>query len=161
MKRIIETEVDVSVEKDSYILAGKIDLLLGRDDKLELLDFKSQPRPKEDHARLDSYYKQLCIYAHILERRYNKRPERLLLYWTGEPQKQDALMEFPYRPGQVEEAGAHFDRVVEQILKKDYHVHQTPEPKVCQECDLRAYCSRQGTIRAKDALQHPRRTPTV
>jgi DNA helicase-2/ATP-dependent DNA helicase PcrA len=149
MERIIETEVDVSVEKDSYILAGRIDLLLGRDDKLELLDFKSQPRPKEDYARLDSYYKQLCIYAHILERRYNKRPERLLLYWTGEPQKQDALMEFPYRPEQVEEAGAHFDRVVERILRKDYQLHQTPEPKVCQECDLRVYCSRQGTIKIK------------
>ena len=150
MERIIETEVDVSVEKDSYILAGRIDLLLGRDDRLELLDFKSQPRPKEDYARLDSYYKQLCIYAHILERRYNKRPERLLLYWTGEPQKQDALMEFPYRPEQVEEAGTYFDHVVEQILKKDYRVHQTPEPKVCRECDLRTYCSRQGIIKIKE-----------
>jgi CRISPR/Cas system-associated exonuclease Cas4 (RecB family) len=58
-------------------------------------------------------------------------------------------MEFPYRPEQVEEAGAHFDRVVERILRKDYQLHQTPEPKVCQECDLRVYCSRQGTIKIK------------
>src|SRR5205085_633079 len=31
MRRVIETEVDVSVEKDDYILTGKIDLLLGND----------------------------------------------------------------------------------------------------------------------------------
>jgi len=24
----------------------------------------------------------LCTYAHILEQRYGKRPDRLLLYWT-------------------------------------------------------------------------------
>src|SRR5207245_676503 len=40
MQRVVETEVDVSVEKDGYILTGKVDLLLGRDGKLELLDFK-------------------------------------------------------------------------------------------------------------------------
>jgi len=146
MERIIETEVDVSVEKDSYILMGKIDLLLGVDDKLELLDFKSQPRPLKDDSRLDSYYKQLCIYAHILERRYGKRAERLLLYWTGEPRREDALMEFPYRPEIVDEAGLHFDHVVEQILNKNYDIKKVPERKVCKECDLRVYCGREGVI---------------
>ena len=95
IKRVIETEVDVSVEKEHYILTGKIDLLLGGDGRLELLDFKSQPRPSEDDRSLESYYKQLCIYAHILEQRYNKRPDRLLLYWTSEHKKENALMVFP------------------------------------------------------------------
>jgi DNA helicase-2/ATP-dependent DNA helicase PcrA len=147
LRRVIETEVDVSVEKDNYILAGKIDLLLGKDDRLELLDFKSQPRPVEDDERLGTYYKQLCIYAHILQQRYGKRPERLLLYWTGEELKSDALMVFPYRPDLVQEAGTHFDQVVAQILAKDFAVRAPPESKVCGECDFRTYCSRQGTIR--------------
>ncbi len=151
MDRIIDTEVDVSVEKESYILSGKIDLLLGSDDKLELLDFKSQPRPLEDDLRLDGYYKQLCIYAHILERRYGRKAERLLLYWTGEPKRSEALMEFPYRPEIVDEAGIHFDHVVEQILKKDYKIRNTPERKVCEECDLRVYCGREGTIKIKES----------
>ncbi|PIP06544.1 MAG: hypothetical protein COX52_06965, partial [Syntrophobacterales bacterium CG23_combo_of_CG06-09_8_20_14_all_48_27] len=95
---------------------------------------------------LDSYYKQLCIYAHILERRYGKRAERLLLYWTGEPRREDALMEFPYRPEIVDEAGLHFDHVVEQILNKNYDIKKVPERKVCKECDLRVYCGREGVI---------------
>ena len=144
--RILETEVDVSVEKDSYILVGKIDLLLGDDEKLELLDFKSQPRPVEDEVRLDTYYKQLCIYAHILEQRYNKQPDRLLLYWTGEPYKQDALMSFPYRSERVDEAGIHFDKVVESILNKDFAVKKYPEQKVCKECDLRRLCKNDKVI---------------
>jgi len=151
MDRIIETEVDVSVEKDTYILVGKIDLLLGLDDKLELLDFKSQPRPVEDDQRLDSYYKQLCIYAHILEQRYGKKAEKLLLYWTGEPRKEDALMAFPYHPEIVDKAGIHFDHVVEQILKKDYSIPKAPEYKVCKECDLRVYCGREGAIKIRES----------
>ena len=150
MDRIIDIEVDVSLEKEDYILLGKIDLLLGEDDRLELLDFKSQPRPQEDEARVDGYYKQLCIYAHILEHRYNRRPDRLLLYWTGEPDRKDALMQFAYQPEVVDAAGLHFDHVVEQILEKDYRIQKTPERKVCKECDLRLYCGREGTIKIRE-----------
>jgi len=70
MQRVIETEVDVSVEKDRYILTGKVDLLLGGDGRLELLDFKTSPRPVHSPALLTSYERQLCTYAHILETRY-------------------------------------------------------------------------------------------
>ena len=150
MSRVVETEVDVSVEKDGYILAGKIDLLLGDDQKLELLDFKSQHRPTQNDARLQTYYHQLCIYAHILEQRYHKRPERLLLYWTGEPKKQDALMSFVYQPGAVEQAGAHFDSVVACILNRDFAVKNRPEEKVCRECDLQGYCETRGQGRRRN-----------
>ncbi|MFB3887107.1 MAG: ATP-dependent DNA helicase [Thermodesulfobacteriota bacterium] len=140
IRRVIETEVDVSVEKEDYILTGKIDLLMGGDDKLELLDFKAQPRPVGDADLLKSYHNQLCIYAHILEQRYSKSPDRLLLYWTGEPQKKDALMVFPYRPKMVEEAGSHFDAVVKKIQAKDFRLQAPPESKICKECDIRLYC---------------------
>ena len=73
--------VDVSVEKDGYILTGKVDLLLGGDGSLELLDFKTSPKPVGSPALLATYKRQLCTYAHILEQRYGKRPDRLLLYW--------------------------------------------------------------------------------
>jgi DNA helicase-2/ATP-dependent DNA helicase PcrA len=140
IRRVIETEVDVSVEKEDYILTGKIDLLLGGDDKLELLDFKAQPRPVGNLPLLESYHNQLCIYAHILEERYSKRPDRLLLYWTGEPEKKEALMVFPYRPKLVEDAGNHFDAVVKKIQAKDFRLTARPESKICKECDIHLYC---------------------
>lgn len=149
MLRIIETEVDVSVEKDGYILVGKVDLLMGSDGKLELLDFKTSPRPENSPELLSAYERQLCTYAHILERRYGKRPDRLLLYWTSEADRNKALMELPYRPELVTQAGKHFDRIVQKILAKDFAVAAPPEPKICKECDLRSFCAQTSVIRGQ------------
>lgn len=147
LKRIVETEVDVSVEKDGYILTGKIDLLMGSDGRLELLDFKTSPRPVDSPELLRRYEQQLCTYAHILERRHGKRVERLVLYWTAEENKADAIMEFPYRPEMVEEAGRHFDEVVAKIEANDFHILTPPESAICNECDFRPFCLANGTIR--------------
>lgn len=151
MRRVIETEVDVSVEKEGYILAGKVDLLLGGDGKLELLDFKTTPKPEESDDLMKTYERQLCIYAHILERRHGKRPDRLLIYFSAEPSRKDAVVEFQYHPNLVEDAGRHFDEVVAKILDKDFRVITPPERKICKECDLKSYCVVGGLIRDPDA----------
>lgn len=79
-----------------------VDLLMGGDGKLELLDFKAASRATESPELIAAYERPLCTYAHIVERRHGKRPERLLLYWTAEARKEDAVMELPYRPGLFE-----------------------------------------------------------
>lgn len=146
MARVIETEVDVSVEKDGYILTGKVDLLLGGDGRLELLDFKTSERPTDDPALQEAYERQLCTYAHILEKRHGRRVERLLLYWTAEADKRVALMELPYRPERVAEAGSAFDDVVRKIQDRDFSVVRVPKPRVCKECDLRPLCVADGVL---------------
>lgn len=146
MRRVIQTEVDVSLEKDGYILAGKVDLLLGGDGKLELLDFKTSPRPKDSPELIAAYERQLCTYAHILERRHGRHVDRLLLYWTSEPRKQDALMVLPYDPKRVEEAGLHFDETVRRMQAREFAVSTPPEAAICKECDLRMLCHAEGVI---------------
>jgi DNA helicase-2/ATP-dependent DNA helicase PcrA len=150
MRRVIQTEVDVSLEKDGYILSGKVDLLLGGDGKLELLDFKTSPRPTNSPALLAAYERQLCTYAHILERRYGKRVDRLLLYWTAEERKDKALMAFPYCPEHIDEAGRYFDQVVARIQAEEFRVTRPPEASICKECDLRSLCRSDGIITMKD-----------
>jgi DNA helicase-2/ATP-dependent DNA helicase PcrA len=146
MKRVIDTEVDVSVEKEGYLLTGKVDLLMSGNSKLEILDFKSTERPVDSPELLAAYERQLCTNAHILERRYGNHADRLMLYWTSEPDKKDALMEFRYRPELVEQAGRLFDDVVMKILTKDFQVIKVPEKKICKECDLKGYCTSEGLI---------------
>jgi DNA helicase-2/ATP-dependent DNA helicase PcrA len=146
MRRIVAIEVDVSLEKDDYILVGKVDLLLGSDGKLELLDFKTSPRPKDDPELLAAYERQLHTYAYILEKRHGRHVDRLLLYWTSEPGKEDALMVLPYDPARVEAAGRHFDEVVRRIQAKEFVVRRPPEPGICKECDLRLLCQADGII---------------
>jgi DNA helicase-2/ATP-dependent DNA helicase PcrA len=94
---LINAEESINIVQDGYVLTGKIDVLLRRNGKLEVLDFKTSRRPSNDSELLDVYERQLCMYAYALEQRDGIRPERLLLYWTGEPRKEDALMVFPYR----------------------------------------------------------------
>jgi len=147
MNRVIQTEVDVSIEKGDYILAGKVDLLLGSDGKLELLDFKTSPRPKDSPELIAGYERQLCTYAHILERRHARHVDRMMLYWTSEERKQDALMVLPYDPSRVEEAGRYFDDTVRRIQAGEFQVKTTPEAGICKECDLRMLCQAEGIIR--------------
>lgn len=139
MLRIIETEVDVSLEKDGYILAGK----------LELLDFKTSPRPRNGPDPVAAYERQLCTYAHILDRRHRRRVDRLLLYWTSEARKEDALMELPYRPERVVAAGRQFDETVARIQAAEFAVVTPPGAAICTECDLRTLCYAEGVIRKK------------
>jgi DNA helicase II / ATP-dependent DNA helicase PcrA len=146
MHRVIQTEVDVSLEKDGYILIGKVDLLLGGDGKLELLDFKTSPRPKDSPELIAAYERQLCTYAHILERRHGRHVDRLLLYWTSEARKADALMVLPYDPRRVEDAGRHFDETVRRIQAREFAVTTPPEAAICKECDLKMLCHAEGII---------------
>ena len=145
--RVQETEVDVSLEKDDYILNGAIDLVLGDDNQLEVLDFKAQKRPAADHPMIKTYYQQLCIYAHILEERKKIRPSKLHIYWTGEANKDEALMSFDYDPRDVAEAAQHFEQVVRAIQAEQFAVLDVPEAKVCNECDFKPYCESIGTLK--------------
>lgn len=149
MTRVVETEVDVSLEKEGYILTGAVDLLLADDGALEVLDFKAQARPSDEDRIVRTYYQQLCIYAHILEERRGRRPDRLLLYWTGERTRDRAVMTFEYQPADVAEAVAHFDGVVAEVQAQHFDVVTPPPRAVCKECDFRSYCVSQGTIDAK------------
>jgi DNA helicase-2/ATP-dependent DNA helicase PcrA len=160
MRRVIQTEVDVSLEKDGYILAGKVDLLLGGDGKLELLDFKTSPRPRHSPDLIAAYERQLCTYAHILERRHGRHVDRLLLYWTSEPCKKDALMVLPYDPCRVEEAGRYFDDTVRRIQAQEFAVKVPPEAVICKECDLRLLCHADGVIGGGMATPPARKSAT-
>jgi hypothetical protein len=97
-------------------------------------------------ALLHTYERQLCTYAHILEKRYGKRPERLLLYWTAEDSKADALMQFPFTPELVDAAAQDFDSVVRKIKAKNFTIQTLPDKTICKECDIRNFCVAEGTL---------------
>jgi DNA helicase-2/ATP-dependent DNA helicase PcrA len=143
---IIETEVDITIEKKEYILTGRIDLLMERNGKLELLDFKTSARPTPDADVLVDYERQLYIYAYTLARRYQKPIEKLFLYWTEEPRREDALMEFRYSHERAEQVSRSIDAVVNQIKRKQFHVITPPEQKVCKGCDRQYLCIKEGVI---------------
>jgi DNA helicase II / ATP-dependent DNA helicase PcrA len=76
LSKIVETEVDVSVEKLRYILSGKIDLIFEENGTYNILDFKTDQKPENDDPLLQLYYKQLYIYAYIFKRKIWSLPKK-------------------------------------------------------------------------------------
>ncbi|MBE2182426.1 MAG: ATP-dependent helicase [Anaerolineae bacterium] len=137
-----EAEVDVSLVKDEYILAGKVDLIRGDGDTVELVDFKSERKldvndPK-DRDKLNQYRRQLEVYAHIVEERTGLKVSKTHLYYTGD-YSGNPFISFPKDQRSIEQTIQTFDGIVQRIEEKDFAIPERPV-KLCEACDMRHYC---------------------
>lgn len=140
--RIQEAEVDVSLVKPDYILSGKIDLIRGDDDTVEVLDFKSEKRPEaeEEATYFERYKKQLQVYAYLVEEKTGHKVSKLTLYYTGECEGTPTIT-FPYNKEDVTATVQEFDNIVHKIQCKDFTVRSKNE-RTCSNCDFRYYCKK-------------------
>jgi DNA helicase-2/ATP-dependent DNA helicase PcrA len=139
-KYIQQAEVDVSLVKRDYIIEGKIDLVKGENDTIEIVDFKSEKKPDMERMRerLDYYRRQLNIYAYLIEQRTGQKVSKMHLYYTGE-ENGNPMITFPYTRSAIEGTVAAFDDTVHKILRKDFKTG-CDNPKTCKNCDFRYYC---------------------
>jgi DNA helicase-2/ATP-dependent DNA helicase PcrA len=139
---IQQVEVDVSLVKPDYIIEGKIDLIKGEGDTVELVDFKSEKKPdlfRDDvKARLEHYRRQLQIYAHLIEERTHQKVSKMNIYYTG-TEDGSPIVPFPYSKTAIEATVQAFDDTVHRILRKEYS-EKARDPKACGDCDFRFYC---------------------
>ncbi len=140
---IKQTEVDVSIVKPTYILEGKIDLIKGTDNTVEIVDFKSEKKPDliKYSDRLEQYRRQLHIYAHLVEEKTHQKVSKMHLYYTGEENGVPTIT-FPYTKSAIEGTIASFDDTVARIMQKKYSKCAT-DSKVCRNCDFRYYCEQE------------------
>ena len=138
--QIQQAEVDVSLVKPDYIIEGKVDLIRGEGDTVEIVDFKSQRKPDmvKDREQLEQYRRQLHIYAHLVEERTGQKVSKMHIYYTGEDGSVPTIT-YPYMKSAVEGTMAVFDDTVHKIMKKDFY-RCAKDPKVCNACDFRFYC---------------------
>lgn len=138
--RIKEAEVEISLVKDQYILKGNVDLIRGEGDTVEIIDFKSEKKPdmERDRDRLRRYQQQLEVYAHLVEERTGQKVSRMHLYYTGEDGG-NPYVSFNKDDRAIDKTIAHFDEIVARIEQQDYQITARPT-KLCQDCDMRAYC---------------------
>lgn len=138
--RIKEAEVEISLVKDQYILKGSVDLIRGEHDTVEIIDFKSEKKPdmEKDRDRLRQYQSQLEVYAHLVEERTGQKVSRMHLYYTGEDGG-NPYVSFSKDDRAIGKTIARFDDIVGRIEQQDYRLSARPA-KLCQNCDMRAYC---------------------
>lgn len=149
--RIKEAEVEISLVKDQYILKGSVDLIRGENDTVEIIDFKSEKKPdmEKDRERLRQYQHQLEVYAHLVEERTGQKVSRMHLYYTGEDGG-NPYVSFTKDDRAIGKTIARFDDIVARIERQDYRMAARPA-KLCQSCDMRAYCDNKNwTFRKND-----------
>ena len=138
--RLSETEVEVSLVKEAYLLKGHVDLIRGEGDTLEIVDFKSEKKPDllSEREKVERYRRQLEVYAHIIEGRTGQRISKMHLYYTGEDDSYPYIS-FDKDARSIDQTMEVFDGIVERIENKDFEIASRPE-KLCRNCDLKAYC---------------------
>lgn len=138
--RIREAEVSVNLVKPDYVIAGKVDLIRGEGDTVELVDFKAEKKPDlfNDRERIDNYRRQLQLYAYLVEQSTGHRISKMHLYYTGEESGVPTIT-FSRDRQSIDATVAEFDRTVRKIMQGDFE-HCAKKTKQCENCDFRYYC---------------------
>ena len=142
--KVVAAEVDVSLVRDAYILAGSVDLVQGDADSVDIVDFKSETKPdlEREGERIQRYRRQLEVYGHLVQERHGKRVRKLHLHYTGTLHGNPRVT-FDMDPARVDRTIEGFDRVVDQIEAKAFGIAERPVT-LCKNCDMRHYCDRRG-----------------
>ena len=143
---IQEAEVPVTLVKEDYILEGKIDLIKGNDNTVEIIDFKDQKKPDinspnpEIKEQIQQYKNQLEVYAHLVEQKNGVKVSKMHLYYTGEENGVPQIT-FENNKADVQQTINEFEKIVHSIQNKDFN-HRCKNQKTCNECDMRFYCKK-------------------
>ena len=143
---IQEAEVPVTLVKEDYILEGKIDLIKGDDNTVEIIDFKGQKKPDinspnpEIKEQIQQYKNQLEVYAHLVEQKNGVKVSKMHLYYTGEENGVPQIT-FENNKADVQQTINEFEKIVHSIQNKDFN-HRCKNQKTCNECDMRFYCKK-------------------
>lgn len=142
--RIQDAEVEVSLVKPDYILLGKVDLIRGEGDTVEIVDFKSEKKPDLliETEQVNRYRRQLEVYAHLIEEKTGKKVSKMHLYYTGE-ENGVPTVSFDKSPELIDKTIQEFDAVVGKIQSKDFS-GRAKDKNLCANCDMRHYCRRKG-----------------
>lgn len=138
--KVWKAEEEINLVLPEYILQGIIDLVEGRDDTAEIVDYKTGPKPDIEHhpERVVHYRKQLEIYAYLIEKRYGKRVSRMHLYYTSTLDG-DPLISFDWNREAVDNTIRDISRTVKKIEAKEFR-QQVQNAYACKFCDMRDFC---------------------
>ncbi len=137
---IIEAEVEIGLSKSDYIIHGTVDLVEGDGDTVDVVDFKSERKPdvNHDYEELETYRKQLMLYAHLIEEKTGRKVGRMRLYYTGEEAGNPEIT-FSHDEDSIDSVTQEFDEVAHKIIQKEYGARAT-NGRLCENCDFRFYC---------------------
>lgn len=137
---IVEAEVQIGLSKPDYIIHGTVDLIEGDNGTVDIVDFKSERKPdvNRDYELLETYRKQLHLYAHLIEEKTGRAVGKMKLYYTGE-ESGNPVITFSRDKRSIDAVAAEFDDVAYKIMRREYSCRAT-NARLCENCDFRYYC---------------------
>lgn len=137
---IVEAEVQIGLSKPDYIIHGTVDLIEGDNGTVDIIDFKSERKPdvNHDYELLETYRKQLLLYAHLIEEKTGRAVGKMKLYYTGE-ESGNPIITFSRDKRSIDAVAAEFDDVAHKIMRREYSCRAT-NARLCENCDFRYYC---------------------
>lgn len=145
-KLVADAELEITLVKPNYVLAGSVDLIRGKGDTVEIVDFKSEALSEGSvGSHIDQYRRQLEIYAHLVEEKIGKKVSKMHLYYTGSKDEKPYVT-FERNSNNIDQTVLAFDSVVQKIESKDYRMSSRPI-KICSDCDFKAYCNNKMEVK--------------
>ena len=136
-KNILSSEEKIYSVEDNYLLEGIVDLILKRDGKVQLIDFKTGKFQGYESENFHIHKRQLEIYGYILKKKYLYEEMELYIYYVGDGEGSIIKVEADEKSldiGKVE-----FDNIVKNILDKRFERRAFSEES-CKKCEFVAYC---------------------
>ena len=140
--RVWLAEEEINLVLPDYILQGVIDLIKGQGDIVEIVDYKTGPKPDivGHPERVEHYRKQLEIYAYLIEKRYGKKVRRMHLYYTN-CQDGDPLITFEWTRDAIDHTIDEITATIQNIENKNFEGSVT-NYYACTFCDMRYVCGK-------------------
>ncbi|WP_302079980.1 UrvD/REP family ATP-dependent DNA helicase [Salinibaculum rarum] len=144
--RVVDTEHRLESSQEDFVLEGVVDVLVSDEHGREIWDYKAGQRP-EGGRELDDYRTQLHTYAELYRYNEGTYPDRGVIYFLGEDNKEDAQFEVTFEDREVEDSLEAFERTVRDIERDreaknwfDITENEAPSEGTCTECDVRWSC---------------------
>ena len=142
--RVWKAEEEINLVLPDYILQGVIDLIEGKGNTVEIVDYKTGPKPDiNGHPeRVEHYRKQLEIYAFLIEKRYGKKVSWMHLYYTNCPDD-NPLISFEWSRSAIDHTVVEITETIRKIENKDFS-EGTRISYACTFCDMRYLCRKES-----------------
>lgn len=139
--RVWKAEEEINLVLQEYILQGVIDLIEGDKNTVEIVDYKTGPKPDiSKPERVVHYKKQLEIYAYLIEKRYGKKVSRMHLYYTSTLEG-NPIISFEWNKDAVNKTIDEITQTVRNIEDKQFD-HKVQNSYACEFCDMRYVCGK-------------------
>ncbi len=142
--RVWRAEEEINLVLPDYILQGVIDLVEGQGDTVEIVDYKTGPKPdiKGHPERVEHYRKQLEIYAYLIEKRYGKKVSRMHLYYTNYKDG-DPLISFEWTREAIDQTVDEISETIRNIEARNFE-QSAMNSYACTYCDMRYVCGKEA-----------------